>query len=265
MEGLDTYLNEIDNYPILSSDKQIELALQAKTGNQLSKDTLVKSNLRFVVSIAKQYQGQGIPLEDLISEGNIGILLAIDQFNPKKAKFLTYAGWWIRKCIMEAVTENNRAVRIPTNRVVILQSYQQTSNELYQELERPPTEYEILERLGIHASDVINQSSVSLFKDNQDGLSLIDLVENENTPRADHVVLQEAVSQELRNALYKISRREREILKLYFGFDMERAYTLEEIGEKMKLTRERVRQLKHKGLRHLRRLRRRKKLEGLRP
>jgi RNA polymerase primary sigma factor len=265
MDSLDIYLGEIDNYPILSSEKQIDLAIQAKAGDQLAKNLLVKSNLRFVVSIAKQYQGQGVPLEDLISEGNIGILLAIDNFDYRKAKFLTYAGWWIRKCIMEAITENNRSVRIPTNRVAILQSYQQTTNELYQELERPPVEYEILERLGIKSSDVINQSSASLFQNNGDGLALIDLVENENTPRADYEILREAVSQELRNAMYKIPRREREILKLYFGFDVERTYTLEEIGEKMKLTRERVRQLKHKGLRHLRRLRRRNQLEGLRP
>lgn len=262
--ALSTYFKDIAKFEVLNSEEQTALALRAQKGDVRARQQLMESNLRFVVSIARQYVGQGIPLEDLISEGNIGISKAIDGFNPKKdAKFLTYASWWIRQSIMQSLTDTNRQVRLPANRIGIIQRYNKAAAQMEQDLHRDIGETEVFDELGIDSSELIRQSSVSYHTILDDGTMLMDIIPNPETESPDAALMRESLTQELATVLNKIGEREATILKMYYGFDFPRAYTLEEIGDKLNLTRERIRQLKKKALKELTRLDRRKQLENL--
>lgn len=261
--AINIYMKEIERYPILSPEVQTQLAVKAKAGDQKAKEDLVKSNLRFVFSIAKQYQNQGIPLEDLISEGNMGVLAAIENFNPDRARFLTYAGWWIRQRIMMALSEQTRQVRLPANRISILEQAKKAENRLQQELQRDVSSAEVNTEIDVLSTDVVHHSSFSYSADHDDNRSAMDTIENTETPSPIDGLIQESQHQELMMVLNKLGIREREIIKLYYGIGCDHAHTLEELGDKMNLTRERIRQLRNKALRELRRLNRRKKMDAL--
>jgi RNA polymerase primary sigma factor len=264
MTAISAYFRDISKIDVLTSEEQTALALRAQKGDIKSRQRLIETNLKFVVSIARQYVGQGIPLEDLISEGNFGISKAIDGFNPKKeTKFLTYASWWIRQCILQSLTDTNRQIRLPANRIGIIQRYNKAAAQMEQDLHRDVKETEIFDELGIDSSELIRQSSISYFTETDDGTMLMDLIPNLETESPDAELMKASVTQELDTALGKIGEREAVILRMYYGFGHPRSYTLEEIGEKLNLTRERIRQLRNKAVRDLRRLDRRKQLENL--
>jgi len=264
MDSFQTYFKEINDNETIDSIEQSVLAEKAQKGDILSRDRLIRANLKFVVSLAKQYQGQGVPLEDLISEGNLGIIKAIEKFDDKFGnKFLTYASWWIRQSILQALSEQNRIVRQPANRIGILQQMNKTSRVMQQDLQRDVTENEVLAEMEVDHSDVYKQTSFSYDLPTEDGGSLLDGIENSNAEQPDASLMVESLKIELTDALEKISKRGAGILKMYYGIGYERQYTLEEIGEQLDLTRERIRQLKTKALKDLRRLQRRKKLGDL--
>lgn len=244
---------------------QNELAVLAKTGNEAAKSQLLKLNEKFVAGVARQYIGQGLELADLIQEGYIGILKAIEKFDPKVGtKFLTYASWWIKQSILQALGEFNRHVRIPANRISIIESYKKQQNQLTQGLMREPSHEEILEAINAENEDVVDQTSVSFHSkttDDGDGI-LMDLISSD-FPSPDDELMRAAFSKELEMILNMLKERERTILKMSCGIGYERVYTLEEIGEKLGLTRERIRQIKEKAILQLRDLDRRKKLDGI--
>lgn len=245
---------------------QAELAVLAQKGNEAAKTALVRMNEKFVIMIARQYIGQGMDLDDMIQEGNIGLLKAIDMYDAQLGtKFLTYASWWIKQSILQALAEHNRQIRLPVNRIGVLEKYKKIKSSLTQELMREPSKEEILEALGIDESELYEQTSVSYNTpiNGVDGEgSMLDLIAND-TPSPDSELIKDSLKKELRLVLKNLTDREQQILKLSYGLDEERSYTLEEIGERLNLTRERVRQIKEKALRNLRRLNRKKKLEGL--
>ncbi len=258
---LDSYIPKYKNY---SSEEQIDLVKRAQKGDKWAEDQLVGTNLRFVIMIAKQYIGQGIPFEDLISEGCIGVLKAIEHFDPKiGTKLLTYASWWIRQTILQALLEQTRQVRLPANRVGMLQQYGKASSKLDQELNREASEQEILEDLELTSADIIRQNSISYNTENEDGSSLLDLLVNSESEAPDANLNAESLREEVNLVLHKLPKREQNIIRLCFGIGYERPYTLEEVGDMLHLTRERIRQLRNKALRSLRRLDRRKQLENL--
>jgi RNA polymerase primary sigma factor len=264
MSSLNSYFKDISKYEVLNAETQSELVLRAQCGDIDAQRQLIVSNLKFVVTIARQYIGQGMPLEDLVSEGNLGIIKAIEHFNPQQGtKFLTYASWWIRQAILYALAEQNRQVRLPANRIGILQQYKKTVTTMEQELNREVSSDEVLTEMGVESTDLVRQSSVSYHTEVNEGTFLLDLLPNPDGESPDAAILQESVKQEIRYALSLIPKRERVILEMYYGFDSPRSFTLEEIGEKLKLTRERIRQLRNKAIKDLRRLNRRKKLENL--
>jgi RNA polymerase primary sigma factor len=261
---MDIYLQEVDKIQLLSSEEQSQLAVLAKKGDNKAKEKLIKSNLRFVVSLAKQYQGQGMPLEDLVSEGNFGLIRSIDKFNPNLGhKFLTYAGWWIRQSILQALNEQNRQVRLPMNRVNLLGQERKTESMLQQKLNRHPTQDEVLTEMNVEGNEIVRQFSFSYTIDDPEDRSALESLENVHSPRPDQDLLTESLKKEIEMVLKKLNEREREILKMCYGIGYEHAFTLEEIGEKLNLTRERIRQLREKALKQLRRLNRRKQLENL--
>jgi len=247
---------------------QTELAVRARKGDAAAKTALVNLNIKFVATIARQYVNQGMELDDLIQEGCVGLLKAMEKYDPKMGtKFLTYASWWIKQAILQNLAENNRQVRIPANRISIIEQFQKTRQSLAQEWHREPTQEEVLAELGLEEADLVDQVSFSYHKtmkdrDGNEGY-VLDFIVNKNTPSPDAPLIAESEKQELGFVLKLLSEREQTILKMLYGIDYERAYTLEEVGDKLDLTRERVRQLKEKSLKSLRRLNRRKKLEKL--
>jgi RNA polymerase primary sigma factor len=264
MSAINAYFKDITKYDVIDANTQNALALRARQGNVEAQRLLIESNLKFVISIARQYVGQGIPLEDLISEGNLGIYKAIENFDPSHGtKFLTYASWWIRQAILQSLSEQKRQVRIPANRIGMIQQYNKTAASMEQELNRDVRESEILEELGVESSDIVRQSSVSYHTEVDAGTTLLDLIPDQETPSPDDSLMRESLIQEINFALRALLPRERTILRMYYGFGYARSYTLEEIGETLNLTRERIRQLRNKAIRELRRMNRRKKLENL--
>jgi RNA polymerase primary sigma factor len=246
--------------------EQTDLAVLAQNGNQAAKSLLVKYNERFVAGIARQYQGQGMDLSDLIQEGFIGLLRAIERYDIKiGTKFLTYASWWIKQSILQSLAEHNRHVRLPANRVNILEQVKKAKSQLSQTLQREPTEQEVLEHMDIEIADVFQQHSVSydIPISSSEKITLLDVLENQESPSPDSALMKEAFTQELQMVLKLLNAREQKILKMLYGIDHERSYTLEEVGETLNLTRERVRQIKMRALKNLKRLNRRKKLNGL--
>jgi RNA polymerase primary sigma factor len=261
-KSLDQYLQEIGKVDLLTPEQEIELAIRIKKGDKLALEALTKANLRFVVSVAKQFQNQGLSLGDLINEGNLGLIKAAQRFDETRGfKFISYAVWWIRQSIMQAIAEQSRIVRLPLNRVGSLGKLSKAYRDLEQEYERKPTTEELAQVLDMNVEEVADTMQlygrhVSMdapLKEGDDNKnSLGDILVNEQQPSPDGTLMKESLKQEVENVLSTLNEREAEVIKLYFGINSEHAATLEEIGERFNLTRERVRQIKEKALRSLR-------------
>jgi RNA polymerase primary sigma factor len=268
--SLDLYLREIGETPLITAQQEVELAKKIKLGDQDALEKLTKANLRFVVSVAKQYQNQGLSLADLINEGNIGLIKAAKRFDETRGfKFISYAVWWIRQAILQALAEQSRIVRLPLNRVGTLHKIGKISSSLEQEYGREPSPDEIAKELELSAVEVsdtlkISNTHLSLdapFSISEDN-SLMDVLEDEFQPAPDEDLLCESLRLEIEKALDSLSSREAEVINLYFGLNSEKALTLEEIGARFNLTRERVRQIKEKAIRRLRHASRSKSLRA---
>ena len=256
--SLDKYLQEIGREELISAAEEVELAQKIKKGDHKALEKLTRANLRFVVSVAKQYQNQGLSLPDLINEGNLGLIRAAQKFDETRGfKFISYAVWWIRQSILQALAEQSRIVRLPLNQVGSLNKISKELSKFEQENERKPSPEELAERLGMPVDKVAETLKVSgrhisvdaPFADGEDN-SLIDVLSNDDNFHTDSSLNQESLSKEIDRALKQLYEREREILKMFFGIGC-REMTLEEIGDKFDLTRERVRQIKEKALRRL--------------
>ena len=256
--SLDKYLQEIGREELISPSEEVELAQRIKQGDQKALDKLTRANLRFVVSVAKQYQNQGLSLPDLIDEGNLGLIRAAQKFDETRGfKFISYAVWWIRQSILQALAEQSRIVRLPLNQVGSLNKITKEMARFEQENERRPSTEELAERLDMavdKVSDTIQVSGRHIsvaapFVEGEDN-SLLDVLTNDDSPLADSDLNKESLSKEVDRALRQLYDREREILKMFFGIGCQEM-TLEEIGAKFELTRERVRQIKEKAIRRL--------------
>lgn len=268
--SLDQYLREISRYPLITREEEVVLAQAIKTGNEESLDKLVRSNLRFVVSVAKKYQNQGVSLSDLINEGNLGLIRAAHKFDETKGiKFISYAVWWIRQAILQALAEQSRIVRVPLNRAGTLHRIGKRSAALQQELGREPTVEEIAEGMDISRDEVaktlsISQSHLSLDapltpgEDNK----LLDYLPDTQNAGPDQETFERALTDSIEEVLGTLKDREAKILRLYFGLEGQEPMTLEEIGSMMGITRERVRQIKEKALARLRHVSRARALES---
>ncbi|MCH8254677.1 MAG: sigma-70 family RNA polymerase sigma factor [Gemmatimonadetes bacterium] len=268
--SLDQYLREISKYSLLKREDEVELAVKIHVGDAEALDKLVRSNLRFVVSVAKKYQNQGVSLSDLINEGNLGLIRAAHKFDETKGiKFISYAVWWIRQAILQALAEQSRIVRVPLNRAGTLHRIGKRSSALQQELGREPTIDEIAEGMDIPKDEVaktlaISRSHLSLDapltpgEDNK----LLDYLADEESPGPDDQTFERALSNSIEEVLRTLKEREAKILRLYFGLDSQEAMTLEEIGGLLGITRERVRQIKEKALARLRHVSRARSLES---
>ena len=262
-QSIDKYLQEIGKVELLDVEEEIDLAKKIKYGDEKDRqkalEKLTKANLRFVVSVAKQYQNQGLSLGDLINEGNLGLIKAAKRFDETRGfKFISYAVWWIRQSILQALAEQSRIVRLPLNRVGALNKIGKAYSTLEQEYEREPSADELAEQLDMslyEVSDTLKISGRHLSIDapfvHGEDSRLVDIMPNQNQPLPDHNLINESLKIEINRALNTLSPRERDVLKLYYGLDQENPLTLEEIGEKFKLTRERVRQIKEKAIRRL--------------
>ncbi len=269
-QSLDKYLQEIGKVELLKPENEIELAVRIKKGDQTALETLTKANLRFVVSVAKQYQNQGLSLGDLINEGNLGLIKAAKRFDETRGfKFISYAVWWIRQSILQALAEQSRIVRLPLNRVGALNKIGKAYSNLEQEFEREPNATELAQELDMDVSEVADTLKISgrhvsmdaPFAQGEEN-RLLDVIENEEQPNPDYGLMTESLKTEIERALSSLSEREAEVIKLYFGLNKEHSLTLEEIGEKFNLTRERVRQIKEKAIRRLRHASRSKNLKA---
>ena len=271
-QSLDKYLQEIGRVELLSPDDEIELAQAIRRGGvegKLALERLVKANLRFVVSVAKQYQNQGLSLGDLINEGNLGLIKAAKRFDETRGfKFISYAVWWIRQSILQALAEQSRIVRLPLNRVGALNKIGKKFSELEQKFEREPTASELADQLEISVAEITETIKISgrhlsvdaPFVQGEDN-RLLDVLPNEHEPPPDTELIKESLRVEVQQVLTTLSNREAEVIKLYFGLECP-PLTLEEIGEKFNLTRERVRQIKEKAIRRLRHASRSKSLRA---
>ncbi len=266
--SLDLYLKEIGKTPLITAEQEVELAKKIHKGDQKALGDLVQANLRFVVSVAKQYQNQGLSLADLINEGNIGLIKAAKRFDEKRGfKFISYAVWWIRQSILQALAEQSRIVRLPLNRVGTLHKIGKAHSNLEQDLGRSPSTSEIAKKLNMDTDEVadtlqISNTHLSLdapFSDG-DSNSLKDILQDDFSPLPDTDILVTSLSSEIEKVLSTLTEREAEVISLYFGLNRERALTLEEIGERFNLTRERVRQIKEKAIKRLRHASRSKNL-----
>ena len=258
-ESLDKYLQEISKEELLTVEEEVELAARVKKGDQKALETLTRANLRFVVSVAKQYQNQGLSLPDLINEGNLGLIKAAERFDETRGfKFISYAVWWIRQSMLQAIAEQSRIVRLPLNQVSSVNKISQVLSRFEQENERRPSVDEISEQVDLPLEKIdealsINGKHVSVdapFADGEDN-SLLDVLVNDNSPSADKQLVLESLRQEIQKALSCLNERERMIIEAYYGIEQPEM-TLEEIGTRYGLTRERVRQIKEKAIRRLR-------------
>ena len=256
--SLDKYLQEIGREELISVDEEVELARRIREGDERAVDKLARANLRFVVSVAKQYQNQGLSLPDLINEGNLGLIKAARKFDETRGfKFISYAVWWIRQSILQALAEQSRIVRLPLNQVGSLNKISKALSRFEQAHERRPSAEELAESMDVPADKIADTLKVSSrhismdapLVDGEDN-SLLDVLSNDDSPMADSSLNRESLSQEVERALRQLNEREREILRMFFGIGC-REMSLEEIGERFDLTRERVRQIKEKAIRHL--------------
>lgn len=257
--SLDKYLQEIGKEELITVEEEVELAQRIKKGDHAALEKLTRANLRFVVSVAKQYQNQGLSLPDLINEGNLGLIKAAEKFDETRGfKFISYAVWWIRQSILQALAEQSRIVRLPLNQVGSLNKINKAFSKFEQEHERKPSPEELAETLDLPADKVADTLKVSgrhisvdaPFVDGEDN-SLLDVLPNTDSPSADRALLKESLSREIERALATLTERESDIIRLFFGIGCQ-DMTLEEIGERFGLTRERVRQIKEKAIRRLR-------------
>jgi len=258
--SLSQYLEEIGKFEPLHPSREVELAQAIKKGKRPAMKELVEANLRFVVSVAKDYQGQGLPLTDLINEGNMGLMKAAGRFDETRGfKFISYAVWWIRQSILQALAEHSRIVRLPLNRVGTISKITKQAEKLEAEVERSPNEEEIGRNLEMTSDEVIDAMKISRrhhslnapFRDG-DKNSLIDIIEDDGQIDPDEPLMAESLKDEIRQSLDTLKDRERQVIKMYFGIGRDYALTLNEIGEEFSLTRERVRQIKEKAIRRLR-------------
>ncbi len=260
-QSLEKYLQEIGKVDLLTPEEEVELAKKIKQGDQLALEKLTKANLRFVVSVAKQYQNQGLSLSDLINEGNLGLIKAAQRFDETRGfKFISYAVWWIRQSILQALAEQSRIVRLPLNKVGSLNKINKAFSELEQEYEREPSPDELAEQLEIPTEEVETTLGVAArhvsmdapFVEGEDN-SLLDVLENGGTPGTDTALeYAESLRREIERSLSTLTERQCDVIKLYFGIGVEHPMSLEDIGEKFGLTRERVRQIKDKAINKLR-------------
>ncbi|MBO4645558.1 MAG: RNA polymerase sigma factor RpoD/SigA [Bacteroidales bacterium] len=257
--SLDKYLHDIGKVELITAEEEVELARKIKEGDQAALDKLTKANLRFVVSVAKQYQNQGLSLPDLINEGNLGLIKAAQRFDETRGfKFISYAVWWIRQSILQALAEQSRIVRLPLNKIGTINKINKAYAFLEQEYEREPRADEIANLLDLTEAEVKDSmrnssrhlsmdASLTQDKDN----NMYDVLKSEDSPTPDKGLLYESLKQEINRTISTLPPREADIIKLYFGLDSKHPMTLEEIGEKFDLTRERVRQIKEKAIRRL--------------
>jgi RNA polymerase primary sigma factor len=259
-QSLDKYLQEIGKVDLITAEVEVELAKRIREGDQVALEKLTKANLRFVVSVAKQYQNNGLTLGDLINEGNLGLIKAAKRFDETRGfKFISYAVWWIRQSIMQALAEQSRIVRLPLNRVGSLNKISKTFSALEQKFQREPSTEELAEVIGITTEEVLDNLKVSgrhvsmdaPFAQGEEN-SLLDVLTDSNESTPDSGLLAASLTMEVQRALATLTTREAQVLGLYFGLNSNESMTLEEIGEKFSLTRERVRQIKEKATRRLR-------------
>ncbi|MCI6617360.1 MAG: RNA polymerase sigma factor RpoD/SigA [Prevotella sp.] len=257
--SLDKYLQEIGHEELISVEEEVELAQRIKKGDRKALEKLTKGNLRFVVSVAKQYQNQGLSLPDLINEGNLGLIKAAEKFDETRGfKFISYAVWWIRQSILQAIAEQSRIVRLPLNQVGSVNKINRILNKFEQENERRPSVEEIADKVDLPEEKIIDAMKVNgrhvsvdaPFIDGEEN-SLLDILPNQDTPNADNALVLESLRDEIGRALSTLNERERNIIEAFFGINQPEM-TLEEIGDKYGLTRERVRQIKEKAIRRLR-------------
>jgi RNA polymerase primary sigma factor len=269
-QSLEKYLQEIGKVDLITPEQEEELARRIREGDQAALERLTKANLRFVVSVAKQYQNQGLTLSDLINEGNLGLIKAAKRFDETRGfKFISYAVWWIRQSILQALAEQARIVRLPLNQVGSLNKINKAFSRLEQEYERAPSAEELAEALEVPEEKIKESLNVAgrhvsvdaPLSTNEDGGTLIDVMVNTESERTDSGLMNESLQREIERSLSTLTDKEREIIRLFFGIGMNHGLTLEEIGSKFNLTRERVRQIKEKAIRRLRHTSRNKLLK----
>lgn len=259
-DSIDKYLSEIARIPLITIEEETILAQQIREGNEDALMKLTSANLRFVVSVAKQYQNQGLSLSDLINEGNLGLIKAAKRFDETRGfKFISYAVWWIRQFIMQAVGEHSRIIRIPHNKIGILNKIKRTSALMEQRLERPASNFELADEMEISLVELNNAmnsaqrtfSTDSTVPGNEE-LTLMDIIYNPNDPKTDELLMKSSLSIDISRTLNTLTEREKDVIVLFYGIDRKGSHTLSEIGLKYDLTRERVRQIKEKAIRRLR-------------
>ncbi len=267
--SLDKYLQEIAKVDLITADEEVELAQRIKAGDEEALEKLVKANLRFVVSVAKQYQNQGLTLPDLINEGNLGLIKAARRFDETRGfKFISYAVWWIRQSILQALAEQSRIVRLPLNKIGSINKINKAFSKLEQELERPPSVEELAEELDMSVQDVKESlknagrhvSMDAPLVEGEDS-NLYNVLKAGDMPHPDNELMQESLRQEIERALKTLSPREADVIRLYYGLNGNHPMTLEEIGAAFGLTRERVRQIKEKAIRRMKHISRSKILK----
>jgi RNA polymerase primary sigma factor len=259
-KSLDKYLNEISKVPMIDAHEEVELARRIREGDQRALEKLVNANLRFVVSVSKQYQNQGLTLGDLINEGNFGLIKAAKRFDETRGfKFISYAVWWIRQSILQALADQSRIVRLPLNKVGSIGRIAAAASKLEQELEREPTPEEIAKELDISVTEVENalkssgrHLSIDAPLTEGEDNTLLGVLDQNDEPDPDNPLLNESLQKEINRVISTLSEKERDVLRYYYGLDGGPAHTLEDISDKVGLTRERVRQIKEKALRRLR-------------
>ncbi len=258
--ALGSYLEEISKYEPLTPEKEVELAQKIRQGDCRAKRKLTEANLRFVVSVAKEYQGNGLPLTDLINEGNLGLIKAAERFDETRGfKFISYAVWWIRQSILQALAEHSRIVRLPLNRVGTIKKITKELENLEMQYERAPSQDELARGLKMDTEDVSNSIKISKrhhsldkpFKEGEEN-TLSDILNDESIPEPDKQLMMDSLKRDIKTSLNSLKEKERDVLMLYFGIDSEYPKTLNEIGERFHLTRERIRQIKDKALNRLR-------------
>jgi RNA polymerase primary sigma factor len=257
--SLDKYLQDIGREELITADEEVNLAQRIKQGDQLALEKLCRANLRFVVSVAKQYQNQGLSLPDLINEGNVGLIKAARRFDETRGfKFISYAVWWIRQSILQSLAEQSRIVRLPLNQVGSISKMSKASVKLEQRFERPPSLDELAIELELPEKKVAETMRMSTRivsmdapLDQDEDVKLLDMFVNEDTPSTDDGLIRESLSREIQRSLSTLTDKEREIINLFYGIGVPHSYTLEEIGSMFELTRERVRQIKEKAIRRL--------------
>ena len=258
--SLDKYLTEIGKVKLITAEEEVELARRIKEGDNDALEALCKANLRFVVSVSKQYQGQGLSLPDLISEGNLGLIKAAKRFDETRGfKFISYAVWWIRQQILQSLAEQARIVRLPLNKIGSINKINKAFAKLEQEHERPPTAHELAEVLEMTLEEVktsLNNTGKHLsmdapLREGEDSGTMLDLMKNQDLPDPEEALMTDSLRLEIERSLDALSSREADVIRLYFGLKGNQPHTLEEIGQKFDLTRERVRQIKEKAIRRL--------------